>query len=368
MKKIALFLPDLGGGGAQRIVLTLAKGFVNHGIIVDLILIKAEGPFLLDVPENVNLISLLGASNSRSLFGVLSVIYKLINYLRENRPDFLVSSMSRPNILACISKCLSNTKAQLILREDNTELNVSDWATRLAMRFFYRRANGCIAISNGVKQDLMHVFYVPSDKIYNVYNPVDIHHVRLMSEEEIKDPWFQPDDIPIIIGVGRLVVQKDFFTLIHAFAMARAIRELKLVILGEGPQRLELENLIHSLNMENDVLMPGFVSNPYAYMNRSDVFVLSSKWEGLGVVVIEALALGMQVVSTNCHSGPAEILENGRYGELVPVGDIEELANALLRALDGSVEEAELYIRAEEFSPEKVVPQYLSILSNIASN
>lgn len=368
MKKIALFLPDLEGGGAQRIVLTLAKGFVARGIEVDLVLIKAEGPFLPDVPENINLINLLDTSNSRSLLGALAAVYKLMRYLRHEHPDFLISSMSRPNILASIAKFLSNTKVQLILREDNTELNVSDFPTRLGMRWFYHRANGCIAVSKGVKQDLMKVFSVPCEKIYTAYNPVDIHQVALMSKEEVKHPWFQSEDVPIVVGVGRLVKQKDFFTLIRAFAVVRTERKLKLVILGEGPLRVELEKLVYDLNIKNDVWMPGFVSNPYAYMKRSDVFALSSKWEGLGVVIIEAIALGMQVVSTDCHSGPAEILDNGRYGKLVPVGDVNALANAVLDAFDESVEKTALYDRAEEFSPEKLVPQYLNILSSIVSN
>ena len=190
----------------------------------------------------------------------------------------------------------------------------------------------------------------------------------IRDREEVEHSWFQSGDVPIVVGVGRLVKQKDFCTLIRAFAIAREERELKLVILGEGPLRKELEKLIRDLNVKNDVWMPGFVSNPYAYMKRSDVFALSSRWEGLGVVVIEAIALGVQVVSTDCHSGPAEILDNGRYGKLVPVADVHAFANALLHTLSNSVEKTMLYERAKDFSPEKIVPQYLGIFSSILSN
>jgi len=225
MKKIALFLPDLDGGGAQRIVLTLANGFVARGSAVDLVLIKAEGPFIKDVSADINLVNLLTSSSSRSLLGVLLVIYKLVRYLRLQRPDYLISSMSRPNILACISKYFSKTQTHLILREDNTELNVNDWPTRIGMRLFYRRAYACIAVSKGVESDLINVFSVPRKKIFTIYNPVDINQVILMSKEEVKHPWFQSKDIPIVVGVGRLVAQKDFVTLIHAFSIARKERE-----------------------------------------------------------------------------------------------------------------------------------------------
>ncbi len=368
MKKIALFLPDLEGGGAQRIVLTLAENFVANGIAVDLILIKAEGPFLKDVPRRVKLISLLSTTNSRSLIGVVVVLYKLVKYLRLECPDCLVSSMSRPNILASISRYLAKTLTPLILREDNTSPNIRDWPTRLGMRWFYPRANGCIAISEGVKQDLMHFFSVQPQNIFTVHNPVDVYQVRHLANENIPHPWFRSNTVPVILGIGRLTAQKDFSTLIRAFAAARSNRALKLIILGEGPLRFKLENLVCELKIKNDVWMPGFVSNPYAYMKGATLFVLSSKWEGLGVVVIEALALGMRVVSTDCHSGPAEILDNGHYGRLVPVGDVDALNKAILLSLDDAVDEALLRKRADMFSPEKIIPQYLSILSSIATH
>ena len=181
------------------------------------------------------------------------------------------------------------------------------------------------------------------------------------SEEALDHPWFLPGEPPVILGVGRLTQAKDFPTLIRAFALVRKKHPARLMILGEGEERSKLETLVQELGLEKEVSLPGFVDNPYKYMKRAAVFVLSSKWEGFGNVLVEAMALGTPVVSTNCPSGPAEILENGRWGRLVPVGDVYALAEAIIETLDEE-HHPDVANRAKDFAVELAVEKYINVL------
>jgi glycosyltransferase involved in cell wall biosynthesis len=176
----------------------------------------------------------------------------------------------------------------------------------------------------------------------------------------VTHPWFAPDQPPVILGVGRLTAQKDFVNLLRAFAIVKQSRPSRLVILGDGPERAALGDLIDRLDLVSDVDMPGFDANPYSYMSRAAVFVLSSAWEGLPTVLIEAMACGTPVVATDCRSGPAEILVGGRFGELVPVGDAAALAAAILRTLERPSPQA-LRVRAGDFSIERAVDRYADL-------
>ena len=228
------------------------------------------------------------------------------------------------------------------------------------MKIFYPRADGVVAVSKGVADDLAVVIGLPRERITVIYNPVVTPELLQKAQEPIDHPWFHPGEPPVILGVGRLTKQKDFPTLIQAFALVRKERPARLIILGEGEDRYELEELIRKLGIASDVDMPGFVDNPYKYMAYSTVFVLSSAWEGLPTVLIEAMACGCPVVSTNCHSGPAEILENGKYGKLVAVGDAAGLAEAMVGTLDAP-ESLNVVRRAQDFGVEQAVAGYLEI-------
>ena len=195
-----------------------------------------------------------------------------------------------------------------------------------------------------------------------IYNPVVTPELYQKITEFSEHPWFAPNSPPVILGVGRLEMQKDFATLIRAFAKVQSQRPARLMILGEGISRPQLEALVRELGVAENVTLPGFVANPYAYMARSAVFVLSSLFEGLPTVLIEAMAAGTSVVSTDCKSGPAEILERGLYGKLVPVGDIEAMAKAIISTLDRPVDAVLLQQKAAEFSLKKSVAQYLEVL------
>jgi glycosyltransferase involved in cell wall biosynthesis len=233
----------------------------------------------------------------------------------------------------------------------------------LLVRAFYPKADKIICVSNGVAQELINKYHLPKSKIQVIYNPVVAQDMFKKAEEPLDHPWFQPGQPPIILGVGRLTAQKDFETLIKAFALVRNKTETRLMILGEGPERTKLEQFVKQLGLENDVSMPGFVDNPYKYMKRSSVFVLSSRWEGLPTVLVEALALGLPVVSTDCPSGPAEILENGKWGRLVPVGAPKALADAILAAMND--ERGKGVERAKEFSLDKIVNQYVALIKEL---
>jgi glycosyltransferase involved in cell wall biosynthesis len=359
---IALFLPFLKEGGVERTMLNLAEGFVRRGIKVDLVLAtKAEGPYKSQIPSQVQVVE-LGASNPiMSLSG-------LVRYLRFRRPQIVLSGLTPANLVALWAKRILSSKETKVLIQVQVSVGVKETTTPLrallrpfVYRLFYPWADGIVAASEGVAKDLLD-FGLPVSKIFVIYNPVVTENLYKKAEEPINHPWFQQGEQPVVLGVGRLHKQKDFPTLIRAFALVRKQRRARLMILGEGEERPKLEKLIRELGLEEEVSLPGFVENPYAYMKKASVFVLSSIYEGFGNVVAEALAVGTPVVSTDCPHGPAEILEGGKWGILVPVGNVEALAQAIVEALDKSWDRDALRRRAQSFSLDTIVSQYLEVM------
>jgi glycosyltransferase involved in cell wall biosynthesis len=230
------------------------------------------------------------------------------------------------------------------------------------IRWFYPWADRVVAVSKAARDDLIRTTGVPADLVTTIYNPVVTDELIEKAQEHLDHPWFAKDAPPVILGVGRLESQKDFGTLIRAFYRIRSEREARLVILGEGSQRAMLNRLVQTLGMDDNVQMPGFVNNPFKYMARANAFVLSSRFEGLPGVLIQAMATGCPVVSTDCPSGPREILEGERWGTLVPVGDEEALATAVLQTMDAPRRPDELRARAQYFSASRAVDQYLDAL------
>lgn len=360
-KRLAIYLPSLRGGGAERIMVTLANAFADRGFKTDLVLAQAEGPYLTDVSPNVSLVNL---DSSR----VATSLPKLVSYMRRERPDAMFSALNHANVIALLAKRFSGVKMRLVVSERNT-LSPSRRHLRQSrgglvqhlMRLTYPWADGVIAISNGVADDLSSTIGLSRDRIDVVFNPVDLAFVRQLAEQTFLHPWFGPDEPPVILGIGRLVEQKDFPVLIRSFAQLRAHRPAKLVILGEGVLRSELQDLIAELSLSEDVALPGFNENPFVWLRQSAVFVFSSAWEGFGNVLVEAMACGIPVVSTDCPSGPSEILENGKWGRLVPVGDVEALAHAMATTLD-DVSHPNVSARAADFSVDRAVDGYLRVL------
>ena len=333
-KDLAIFIPSMRGGGAERGTLKLAVGLARQGVSLDLVLARAEGPYMEDIPSEVPVVDLAASRTLTSLPG-------LVSYLRRVRPPVLLSSLDYANIVATWARTLSGTHPRLVLNEQNTMSRVAPNAIRrrgrlvpVLARRTYPRADAITTVSRGVAEDLVENIGIPPGNIHVIHNPVVTPELIARSREPVDDEWLTPAADPVLLAVGRLSPQKDYPTLLDAFAEVRGRRPAKLLILGEGPLRTELESKVSSLGLEADVRMPGFVTNPFAYMHLCSVYVMSSLYEGLPTVLIEALASGARIVSTDCPSGPDEILDGGKYGRLVPMSDSAALARALEQTID----------------------------------
>jgi len=282
--KIALFLPSLHGGGAERVMVNLARGFSERGINVDLVLAKAEGPYLSQVPPAVKVVNLRA---SRVLFSLSG----LVRYLRQEQPKAVLSAMDHANIIAIWAQKLSGMPCRVVVSVHSTLSRATAHSPNLRgrlmpnfIRIFYPWADTVIAVSNGVAEDLAKITGLPRKQIKVIYNPIITPDLLEKAKEPVNYPWFLDDKPPVILSVGRLTAAKDYPTLIRAFALVRKERPARLMILGEGEERTKLEALVKELGLQDDVCLPGFVDNPYAYMPRATVFVLSSVWEGYELV------------------------------------------------------------------------------------
>lgn len=363
MSKIAIFHPNLDGGGAERVLVNLICGLVEQGIEVDLVLVQAKGTFLSLLPPEVRVVDL---GVRRLLIGIPG----LIRYLKQEQPTSLLTAFEDTNLIALWSRRLAGVSTRIIVSIHNTlsrESRISDEGLKRRIgpylsRWFYREADAIITVSQGVADDLVRMGFSPK-KMQVIYNPVVTPKFFKKLTEPIENPLFKPGSPPVILGVGRLQKQKDFTTLVRSFAQVQQQRSVRLMILGEGEERPHLEALIKELGIEEHVALPGFVTNPYAYMNKAAVFVLSSLFEGLPTVLIEAMAAGTRLVSTDCESGPREILANGLYGKLVPVGNVQSLAEAIITTLDDPPHDVETMLeRVDQFSLKQAVEKYRQVL------
>jgi glycosyltransferase involved in cell wall biosynthesis len=359
-ERFAFFLPGLYDGGAERIMLNLAKGITDRGYLVDLVLGRAEGPFMGDIPNSVRVIDLKAPR-------VLLSTPALVKYLRREKPVALLSILYA-NIIALWARRLAGVPVRIILAEHNTLSSVAKGENDLRFqlfptlaRWFYPQADDIIAVSDGVAEDLAKLIKMKRERIQVIYNPIVTPELFEKAAAPLDHPWFGHGQPPVLLAVGRLTAQKGFDALIQAFALVRKDRQLRLLILGEGEERPALEKQIKEYNLEQDVSLPGFVTNPYPYMAKAAAFVLSSRWEGLPTVMVEAMALGTPIISTDCPSGPQEILEGGKIGRLVPVDDPFALATAITITLNTNVVRPSQESWAS-FSLDRVVDQYIKIL------
>ena len=361
-ERIALYSPSLAGGGAERVMTILANNIAVRGFAVDLVLAKAEGPYLKEVSEKVRVVN-LGASR------VLASLPGLIRYFRREHPDAMLSAQNHANVVALWARQWARVSTRLIVSEHITLNDVACNSVRekrahlipWLMCHTYPWANGVVAVSSGVADYLAKTIAFPRNRIRVIYNPVVTDALINQSYDTVSHSWFTPGEPPVILAVGRLTPQKDFPTLIRSFARLRSKRSVRLVILGEGELCNSIEALVTNLGLNSDVLLPGFMDNPFAWMRTSALFVLSSAWEGLPTVLIEAMACATPVVSTDCPSGPAEILENGKWGRLVPVGDVEALAAAMAATLD-EPRHPDVALRAMDFGVDLAVDEYMKVL------
>lgn len=364
--RLAIFLATSGHSGVDRVMKNLIEAFASRGVPVDLLRIKGHGPYPDAVYPTLRIID-LGVSH------VNSSLFPLIRYLRRERPAALLTDKDRVNRTALVARFMSRVPVKTVVRIGTTvSKNLSRRGPlarlmqRLSMKFLYPYADAVILPSYGAAMDFGQLTGMARDRISVIPSPVAGDALSRMSQAVVAHPWLKDDPkprkVPIILGVGELCARKDFTTLINAFAKVRRERDCRLIILGKGRQKKRLLKLIHALGITDDVSMPGFVSNPYAYMRQADLFVLSSDCEGAPVVLMEALAVGVTVVSTDCPSGPAEILQNGRIGPLVPVGDAGALAAAMLKMLDAPPDKAVLRAAARRYSVAESASRYLAVL------
>ncbi|MEJ2357269.1 MAG: glycosyltransferase [Deinococcales bacterium] len=359
---VALFLPSLDAGGAERVMLDLADAFLELGVAAELVLASRRGPYLEDVPSELPVVD-LGRSR------VATSLLPLGAYLRRRRPRALLSTLEHANVAAlAVRRVAPGIRA--VIREANTvsrDLASGEVRSRVLlrlMRWTYPTADAVVAVSAGVARDLSERLHVPAGRLHVIENPVLTPRLRAGAREPLDHPWFGAGEPPVVLAAGRLTPQKGFATLLRAFARARSRRPCRLVVLGEGEQRAELEALATELAVAEAVSLPGFVPNPFPHMARAGAFVLSSAWEGLPNVLIQALALGAPVVATDCRSGPAEILDGGargNLGALVPVGDEVAMAEAILGALErGRAAPPQSWL--ERYDRDAVAKRYLEVL------
>lgn len=328
--RVALLLPLLSGGGAERVTLNLIEGLRGLGCEIHLVVFAVKGELVDSVPQDVKLVDL---GSGRALTSPIP----LARYLRRERPDVLVGVEGHANLPALLAKKFARVDTRIVLTEHislpERPVGAKDRAYRLLARFAYPSAAATVAVSEGVAASFARAVGLPRDSVTVIANPVLTQRYWQTASEPADHPWFAPGEPPVVLGVGRLVPQKDFPNLIRAFAHVQSRTSAKLIILGEGPERAPLEALVSELGLSQMVQLPGFVDNPVSYMAASTVFALSSVREGLPTVLIEALATGVPVVSTDCESGPREILLGGELGRLVPVGDSVALGGAIVDAL-----------------------------------
>jgi glycosyltransferase involved in cell wall biosynthesis len=355
-----MYLPAMDGGGAEMVFALLTRAFIARGHRVDLVLNAARGPTLAHIDPATNVVD-LGASRS------LAALPRLARYLRNARPAALLSALEISNVIAVWARAMSQTSTRAVVSVHAIASVALARNRRWQYRYLkpvmsraYGQADAIVAVSDGVADDLAALTGLPRDTITRIYNPLP-PNIQALAEQDAAVTWCRTD-MPTVLAVGRLVPEKDFETLLRAFARLRDRRRVQLVILGDGPEKQRLSALVRSLDLENDVQFPGYVANPYAHMRKASVLAVSSIAEGFGNVIVESLACGTPVVSTRCPGGPAEILGHGRYGTLVPVGDVAALSSALEQSLDAPHRD-DLPQRAAEFRLDRIAGEYLEALA-----
>ncbi|MCC6917110.1 MAG: glycosyltransferase [Nitrosomonas sp.] len=361
---VALFVPSLRGGGAERAMVTLANSFAARGLTVDLLLASKNGPYLENVVSTVRVVDLQAGR-------VIKALLPLMRYLRREQPVAMLSAMGHANVTAILARMLAQVKTRVVVSERGLISGEHAIAQGLAARlnfilipWLYPKADAICAVSQAASADLATFINLPRQRVQTLYNPFDLPLIKMRAAEPVEHSWFSPGQPPVLLSIGRLNEAKDFHILISAFARLRRKRAVRLMILGEGELRAYLQSVVSDCGLTgDDVQMPGFVNNPFIYLVRCSLFVLSSRREGLPGVLIEAMACGAPVVSTDCLSGPDEILEGGKWGKLVPVGDADALAAAMAAVLDtprGQLPDVRQ--RARDFGLDRAVDTYLNIL------
>ena len=366
---IAIFLEDLGGGGAEKISVTLANGLAAQGHRVDLLMWRAEGPYLAAVAPNVRQINF----SAERPAGFIKVLRALRHYYQCDQPRILLAQLEKPSLVAIFAALLCGYHAVVPCVHIDL-LSYTRHAHRLRRMLLlglvfllYRLVPRIIAVSQGTADGVQRLMGAGCPPLAVIYNGFNLQALADEARQSVAVAWFQNKSVPVIITSGRLVSQKAHDVLVQAFARVVAQQPARLIILGEGAERSALAAQIKQLGLMESVAMPGFVTNPAAWVAKSDVFVLASRNEGLSNVLIEAMAVGTPVVSTDCPSGPREVLGDGRFGRLVKVDDAEALSGAIIATLQSPRGEPSTALAAhlEQFTAPHMVMNYLKIIDDV---
>lgn len=409
LPRIGMVLPDLSGGGGERTVLTLAGALLERGYPVDLVLLRLRGSYKRTIPDGLRIYyrrrkrttdpNLLAYCRERRIeahplavdliatcsawrplqrlhpgvrlkWAQIRAAVAIARYIREAQPRLLFAAMPPANCAAILGAELAKACIPVIA-SIHTNVDVGEsykGRGREIARSTDPGADAVVAVSQGVARTAIETLGVDARKTHVIYNPAPVSEIRRLADREVRHPWFQDSGIPIVLSVLAQRSEKDWHTLVSAFGIARRKANARLAILGylSADYRNRIASLAQKMGIEDDIAFLGFVENPFSYMRRAALFVLSSRHEGLANVLIEAMACGTPVVSTDAPYGPAEILEGGRWGPLVPVGDAEALAAAMVGSLESSaVSASALQRRAGDFSTERLVPIYEELFREV---
>lgn len=366
-KKLAIYLPTLASGGAEKLHIILSSAFMNAGYDVTFVLHRITGAYVKLVPEGVKLVE-LGSDRT------LGCLLPLVKYLKTEKPDILLSNLGHNNIMALWAGAIARTRTRIIASHHSALTfecqNSTQWQYRILpflCRLFLPWAYANVAVSKGAADDLAQATNLPREKITVIYNPVELIDFETRINAPVDHPWVIDSSIPFIVGVGRLTQQKNFSLLLDAFARVAKQKSVRLILVGEGPLLGDLKQQALSLGIADKVSFAGFQPNPLPFMNRASVLVMSSLFEGFGNVLVEALACGTPVVSVDCPYGPAEILEDGKYGRLAPLNDSAALAKAISDTLDEAPAEEILKQRGREFTVAKTAHEYTQLFTMLLS-
>lgn len=363
--RLAIFMPSFGDGGVERMLVNLAGGLARLGMRVDFLTRRRDEAYLDLLDPAVRLVE-----TGRS--GVFDVQPFMLRYLREARPEFILCGKDRAGRAALLARRISGVPFQLVMRPGTTVSErvakrgaLKRWRAYRLIRGTYRAAAAVVGNSEGVVADIAAIAHLPAERLHLIRNPVVTPELNARAAEPLAYPWFAEGAPPVILGLGGLRTQKGFDVLLAAFARLRQTRPCRLLILGEGRLRGALEERATALGVVDDFALPGFDPNPYRYLARAGLFVLSSRWEGSPNALTEALAMGCPVVSTDCPSGPREILQGGKVAPLVPVDDVAALADAMAAVLTAPGDPATRRAAVSEYTVETCARRYLALFEQL---
>lgn len=365
--KVIVLLGSFSGGGSERAMINFSNGLIERGATVDVLVGRTEGPFRFLLSDKANVIELGG--------GMLKSIRKIRSHIDASKETIVFASQLHVNIAAMLSVAFKGSQHKVVLREATTPSKQLERATTLGKkalirlsRILFKKADHIIAVSDVSKEDAIEFYDLDPKRITTVFAPFITEDFLKQADQMVHHPWFD-EGFRVVTSMGRVMPVKDFGTLIKAFGLARKVEDSRLMIIGNTDRDVayfsELQTLVQELRLEDYVEFVGFQSNPFPYLSHTHVYVLSSLFEGLPGSLVQALGLGCQIVSTDCKSGPSEILKGGSLGRLVPVGDHVAMSSSIIDALRSERWNGKTLEKVEEFTEKSSIEKLLSILRHL---